>query len=108
MIRNLSEQQELILAMQDLLEFKFPASSIAGTAVALKNIMSSQLENYNFILAPMSTKLSTLGALLVAECYPEVQIAYCVPGEYNWQDYSRGTGHVFIEEMPTPHSIQVV
>ena len=99
--RNVSEQ-ELILARQDVSEFRFPANSVVGTAEALSKLIVPQLEEFNFVLAPMSTKLSTLGALLIAERYPELQIAYCVPGEYNYQEYSTGAADIFIEEMPIP------
>jgi len=48
----------------------------------------------------MSTKLSTLGALLVAESHPEVQLTYCLPGEYNVEHYSSGARSLFIDYIP--------
>ena len=48
----------------------------------------------------MSTKLSTIGALLTVEAHPEMQLTYCVPGEYNIRDYSQGIRSIFIETIP--------
>jgi hypothetical protein len=58
------------------------------------------LGDNNVVVAPMSTKPSTLGALLLAEEHPEVQITYCVPGEYNVRDYSSGAEALFVDGLP--------
>jgi len=97
--RNL-EEQKIVLGRQDSVRFTFPAGEIAGTAETLETIIHDAAGSYNLILSPMSTKLSTLGAFLATERHPELQIAYCVPGEYNVEDYSVGVGHVFDEALP--------
>ena len=97
--RNISEQK-LILARQDVEMFTFPANSVKDCHEHLRSLLQPYLAQYNVILAPMSTKLSTLGAFLVAERHPEIQITYCIPGEYNIEDYSAGADKVFVEEIP--------
>ena len=50
----------------------------------------------------MSTKLSTIASYLLAKHYPQIQISYCVPGEYNIESYSDGAKTVFAEELTLP------
>lgn len=97
--RNMDEQR-LTLAKQDVEGFGFPADNIADCWEALESLLKPYLAEYNVIVAPMSTKLSTLAAYLTAEHHPEVQITYCIPGEYNTDNYSRGVEHLFIDRVP--------
>jgi hypothetical protein len=97
--RNLHDQS-LMLARQDVEQFKFPANDMLACLSKLQSIVSELKDQYNIVLAPMSTKLSTLGAYLVAECNRDIQIAYCVPGEYNIDDYSSGTGRRYEQTLP--------
>jgi hypothetical protein len=96
--RNLNEQK-LILARQEVERFSFPTSDISGCQARLEDLLRPYLGNYNVVLAPMSTKLSTLAVFLFAERHPEVQVTYCVPGEYNTEDYSTGADQIFIGEL---------
>lgn len=97
--RNISEQR-LILARQDVEEFHFPTDDIKGCQEHLERLLGPYLSDYNVILAPMSTKLSTLAVLLLSLDHPEIQITSCVPGEYNIDDYSTGAESLFIDEIP--------
>jgi len=96
--RNLSEHK-LVLARTDVQNFRFPANSIADCTVALEALIEPLLESSNLVIAPMSTKLSTLAAFNVAERHREIQLAYCLPGEYNYSNYSTGTSRIFIEDL---------
>ena len=40
-----------------------------------------------------------MAAFLTPEKYPEVQLTYCVPGEYNVTEYSEGSRGVLVEEI---------
>jgi hypothetical protein len=100
--RNQADQ-ELILARQDVAEFRFPANDIAECRECLEGIIAPYLSDYNVVIAPMSTKLSSLASFLIAEAHPEIQITYCVPGEYNTPDYSRGADSLFVDFIaPSP------
>jgi hypothetical protein len=96
--RNLSEHK-LVLGRTDVKEFRFPANSILDCTVTLEQLIAPLLDSFNLVIAPMSTKLSTLAAFNIAEQHQEIQLAYCLPGEYNYSDYSSGTGRVFIEGL---------
>ncbi|WP_165233526.1 hypothetical protein [Aquisphaera insulae] len=101
--RNLEEldkvQKKLVLSQQEVMEFEFRADSIAHCAKQLEEVIRRELDSYNVVMAPMSTKLSTIATYVVARKHPQIQVAYCVPGEYNTQSYSDGTKSVFTEEL---------
>ena len=96
--RNLGEQK-LVLGRTDVAEFRFPANSVSDCTAALEELIRPLLGSNNLVIAPMSTKLSTLAVLNVAERHREIQLAYCLPGEYNYFDYSTGTSRIFIENL---------
>jgi hypothetical protein len=97
--RNVHEQR-LILSRRDVEQFSFSADSIKICREQLEDLISHCLNRYNIVLAPLSTKPATLAALLVAERFPQVQIAYCLPGEYNTENYSTLATHLFVGELP--------
>lgn len=96
--RNVTEHK-LVLDRTDVEEFRFPATTVEGCSAVLSRLIAPLVADRNVVVAPMSTKLSTLAAFTVAERYPEVQLSYCVPGEYNCREYSSGSSRVFIEEV---------
>jgi hypothetical protein len=96
--RNLSEHK-LVLSRTDVKDFRFPADSISDCTTALEQLIQPLLRSANVVIAPMCTKLSTLAVFNVAERHREIQLAYCLPGEYNYFDYSAGTSRIFLEDL---------
>ena len=96
--RNLSEHK-LVLSRTDVTEFRFPADSISECTAVLEEVVQPLLQSSNVVIAPMCTKLSTVAVFSVAERHREIQLAYCLPGEYNYSDYSTGTSRIFIEDL---------
>ena len=94
------EEQKLVLSRQEVEEFKFPVDNMKECQDILLDLLIPYVGSHNIILAPMSTKPSTVACLLVAEGHPEIQVAYCVPGEYNIDDYSWGAEEIIIDEIP--------
>ncbi len=99
------QEQKLILARQDVEGFDFPANAIEDCLNYLESLLSQYLPTCNIVLAPMSTKLSTLACMLAARRHPQIQLTYSLPGEYNTKDYSTGVKQIFIEELPKDQSI---
>jgi hypothetical protein len=93
------EEQKTLLVRQDVERFEFPANSINGCASKLEEVVQKYINDYNIILAPMSTKLSTLGAYLMVERHPDIQLTCCIPGQYNMDGYSKGEDLLFTEEI---------
>jgi hypothetical protein len=98
-LEELDKVRKLALSQQEVQEFEFPADGIATCAARLEEVLALHLESYNLVIAPMSTKLSTLSAYLFARKHPQVQISYCVPAEYNIESYSQGAKTVFAEDL---------
>ena len=60
-------------------------------AVATTEALASQIKIYrdcNVVIAPMNTKISTVGAALLALCEESVQLCYAAPYFYNFDHYS--------------------
>jgi hypothetical protein len=67
-----------------------------------KKAIVSQMRNFpdhNFVLAPMNTKLSTVGCALAAFDHPEVQICYAQPIHYNFDGYSSPGENCYLFEF---------
>jgi hypothetical protein len=94
------DYQKLVLARQEVEEFRLPVGDIWNCWRHLEGLVGPYLDTHNVVIAPMNTKISTLAVYLAAERHPEIQITYCVPGEYNTKDYSIGINNIFIGEIP--------
>jgi hypothetical protein len=55
--------------------------------------------NQNIILAPMNTKISTLGVALAVDQRPEVQICYAPARIYNVENYSMAEDHCYLFKL---------
>jgi len=87
--------------------FEYPPYDTA-LASKLVEVVSGYTESHNIVLAPMSTKLSTLASLLVVEKYPDIQVTYCLPGEYNVEDYSKGVRALYSQTLlPRNNQVQI-
>ena len=53
----------------------------------------------NLVVCPLNTKLSTVGVVLAALMYPEIQICYAEPEEYNTEGYASPGGEATIVEL---------
>jgi hypothetical protein len=71
----------------DIRVFTFPCYDADGTCVAVKSEVE-RTQGFNTIIAPMNTKISTLGAALCAMDNPTVQLSYGQANLYNYKAYS--------------------
>lgn len=55
---------------------------------------------YNTVVAPMNTKLSTLGAALAAQSDDTIQLCYARANQYNYKGYSIPGDKCFLIELP--------
>jgi len=96
--RNLIEQK-LVFSRQQVEEFRFPVVDFKFCQKILREALSSYINEYNIVIAPMSTKLSTIAAYLLVESQPEIQITCGVPGEYNTENYSSGISAMYMDQI---------
>lgn len=99
-LRRNELEHRVVLARQGVRKFQFPANDVEGCRAALAAELTRVVASYNIVLAPMSTKISTLAALAACETFPQVQITYCLPSEYNIDDYSTGVSKIYETTMP--------
>lgn len=57
---------------------------------------------HNIVVAPMNTKLSTIGAALAAMRNPNIQLCYSVPEYYNTANYARPSDKFILEKISIP------
>lgn len=55
--------------------------------------------DYNVVVCPLNTKLSTIGVALAALTQPEIQICYAEPDEYNTERYATPGDEVAMIEL---------
>lgn len=97
--RNLLEGEKISFSRQEMVKFKFAADSATECFSNLDKAIRKYLKTHNIVVAPMSTKMSTMAVFLLAQKYPQIQITYCVPGEYNTRDYTKGVRNVFVDVL---------
>ncbi len=99
-------EHSLVLSRQDVEAFKFTAGDIEECRNQLIVLLEPYIDTANVVVAPMSTKMSTIATLLVAERYPQIQVTYCLPGEYNVQEYSTGVKALYVQEVTGTSAIR--
>ncbi len=78
--------------------FDFSARDPFSTAETLERAVCLDGSS-NVIVAPLHTKLSTIGVGLFASRHPQVQICYASVDAYNEHDYSSVGGEAFSVEL---------
>ena len=75
--------------------FTFSAYSLVRAYNAI-NAQVSKFDDRNSIVAPMNTKISTIGASLVGLQDPDVQLCYAQADLYNFRNYSAASDDVHV------------
>lgn len=81
-----------IVENTQLLYRAVPARGIDEMCELIVELRRNYHESHFLVVAPLGTKLQTIGIYLAARLHPDVQITYAVPAIYNWKDYSAGVG----------------
>lgn len=93
-LNNISEVENKLLfaVLGDVCRYNksIPARAVDSVYLDLERIYARYAHEYYFVIAPMGTKLQSLGVYLFAESRPDVQLTYAVPVYYNFEDYSTG------------------
>lgn len=75
-------------------EFTFSGYDARSTKLSIQSIIERS-QSFNTIIAPMNTKISTIGAAMVALENEIVQVCYSQADKYNISGYSRPGKHFF-------------
>jgi hypothetical protein len=79
--------------------FVFAPDDLVRTKEAVLR-QSHACPGLNTLVAPMNTKISTLGAALAALEDPTIQICYAVPEQYNREGYSSPSDQAYVFDIP--------
>ena len=85
---NKTNFERLVSIVGECNVFEFSCRDLQQTYDTLKNIIDTNIEEYNVIISPMNNKLSTLAVANVAFEYPDVQVCYASTNQYNTEAYS--------------------
>jgi hypothetical protein len=73
--------------MQNCETFSFSCTDVGETIRVLQNLTESS-DEYNYIIVPLNTKVSTIAVAAVAFTNQEIQVCYGIPEVYNTDNYS--------------------
>jgi hypothetical protein len=86
---------EMVSTRGNVDEFEFSCSQPDQTANLLRELIEKNPE-YNYIVVPLNTKLSTVAVAITAFNIPTLQICYAEPETYNFESYSKPSDQVSI------------
>ena len=89
--------QEELLSCSNVKTFDFSAKEMSECYEVVRALVEKLKDEFNIVIAPLCTKLSAVACFKVAKEYPNIQLIYCYPQEYNYDSYSLGSRKVFVE-----------
>ncbi|MGN6641729.1 MAG: hypothetical protein ACTHKU_01875, partial [Verrucomicrobiota bacterium] len=95
-----AQMLQLFQSRQPVVEFEFSCKKVVPTFEILSHLLGEYSGKYNTFISPMSTKPAVIASFLAAEQFPNAQITYSIPGEYNISDYSGGIHEIGFFELP--------
>lgn len=96
--KNLSCLRRLQSVLDPVDDFRFSGYDAKATKVKIQEVIARAPE-YNTIVAPMNTKISTLGAAVAALENPSIQVCYARATIYNVANYSNAGDQYFHTDL---------
>lgn len=92
---NYQRHLELLKTYQNAEKFEF---CLTDPVLAQQQILAqvSKFPDHNVVIAPLNTKLSTIGAILAAQENLEIQLCYVQAKEYNVTGYSKPGDDIYL------------
>ena len=84
---NVGSLTRLRSVLANVSEFSFRGYSVTGTEEGLLE-QAGRYSDCNVVIAPMNTKISTVGAAILALRHESIQLCYAAPYFYNFDHYS--------------------
>lgn len=88
-------KSRMLLNRPNVIEEQVPADDPFQFCQRMEAILSEHKRDYNIFVAPMNTKIQTVGLFLLFEKYSWFQITLGVPNDYNVNNYSEGAKTVY-------------
>lgn len=83
----------------DISDFDFSSTDPVLVKLTLEEVLKSNFNDYNMIISPLNTKISSLGVGLYALEHNEVQICYAEAEIYNYSNYAAASDIVQVFSM---------
>jgi hypothetical protein len=89
------------MAAKSAVRVRIPARGIQETRDLILRLWEEHKDTHYLVVAPLGTKLQTLGVFDAVRRQPAIQITYAVPAIYNHQRFSQKSGEVWQVAMPS-------
>jgi hypothetical protein len=96
---NILFHRKIAALYQNVNTFEFPPSDPWVTALAIEGEIKKH-PTTRPVIAPLNTKLSTLGAILAAYRNPSIQICYAEAAIYNFKNYCDPEDTCYLFDLP--------
>jgi hypothetical protein len=98
-VTNVARFSHLKSILDEVEEFQFKGYDAEATARVLQEQIARAPE-LNTIIAPMNTKISTVGAASLALRNAAIQLCYAQPNAYNFPNYSAPDDDYYLFQLP--------
>lgn len=83
----------------DIVQFEFSCKTHLATKNSVNEIIKSEKNDYNIVIASLNNKISCIGVALSALENPEVQICYPTVNQYNIEFYSTPKEEIYLIDI---------
>lgn len=97
--RNIDFHNRLKEKLENVQEFTFSCVNAFDTKRSIENQIKD-FKDYNVVLAPMNTKISSIGAALAAFSNESIQLCYAQAQQYNHEAYSTPSDECIVFNVP--------
>lgn len=98
-LENIIKTKDIMMEKVDGFEFSCIEPMLAKEQIIEYIKLINTDSDYNHVLVPLNTKISTIGAALAALEIPELQICYAEAEEYNYENYVQPGNLITIFEV---------
>jgi hypothetical protein len=84
---------------KNVADFTFSCEDAIAAKAAVQKRVESR-DGFNVFIAPMNTKISTVGVALAALENPAIQLCYATAEQYNFEAYSTPSSECYLFEVP--------
>jgi hypothetical protein len=96
---NKATHGKIAAKYSDVLEFEFSCSDPSAAMAAIESHIA-RIADHNVLIAPMNTKISTIGAGLLALKDESIQLCYATAHQYNEAKYSTPGTDCYVFDFP--------
>ena len=97
--RNVQFHRDLSGRLANVHEFTFSCRDVVATERAIAQQVA-KFPGHSAVVAPLNTKVSTIGAAMAAFADPSIQLCYAAADRYNYKGYSSPGDTFYVVNVP--------